>query len=195
MKTLFIFLFVPALIQAVTVEKHLSLPGQSLSQIFIVENQHAMFMKKSNYFDVKKNDLRLGTMTMTNLTPDYKSTVSSLEKFSNKFKDADSFLKTQEKTFNTLFLHPPHSTLIIVDGFEIDQNSEYYTELNKLFVKLQGQKWRMKEGYGVTSNLGEVYKIEDEKNAKSEPFLKAFYCDHPTNTKSCSIPSGIIYLQ
>ncbi len=195
MKTILFFMLVPAILHAVTFEKHLTLPGQSLSQIFMVENMKASFEKNSNYFDAKKNDFRLGSMMLSDLNQEFKKTVLELEKFSKKFADADSFLKTQKKTFNTLFSHPPHSTLIIVDGFEIDQHSEYYPELNKLFIKLQNQKWKMQEGYGVSSNLSEVYKIENDKNEKSEPYLKSFYCDHPTNTKTCATPGGIIYLQ
>lgn len=160
-------------VSAATLSQYISNPEGSSEQRFELTKSSAQYVKKSNFFDNKK-DYFIGTLNLQTLpTSDFKT----LEELSERIEVVDNLLKKKKSSFNDLSDKAPHASFFLVDHFRVTQKSDLYPEVKALFEKLQAHDWKEVSGIRVSEDLKELIYIEKKAIKKKEPFKITYHCD------------------
>jgi hypothetical protein len=179
-------------LQAASLGQYISSPEGSSIQTITVNKNLAMFDKKSNFFDLKK-EYSLGKFEAQS------ADLLEEEKVINsnfiKIKEVDDFLKKKHSDFNELSHKKPHESFLFIENFRISQASDMYPELKKAFDALQGKNWKHISGIKLTADLKYLVTVKGGKEISREPFNLPFHCKNDQPPTICSFKDlGIIYI-
>lgn len=185
---LFLFILIAVTnMQAATLEKIRTNPEGVDSQKFILGEKEASLEKKSNFFDMQEKDYSVGTFKLIKMSPDYQETLKKISELSLKVKKVDEYLKIKSSRYNEIVGAPKDDVIIMIDDFRIIPESRYYTELDRLFKKLQNLDWKMMKGFRITPDLEKLLEIVKGEVLKTSKFELSTYC------KKAQIPTICIF--
>lgn len=183
------FLFV-TYVQAASLGKYRSTSDGVASQKFILSEKEATFEKTSNFFDMKEKDYSVGIHKLTKLSPEYQDTRRKIEEFSVKLKKVDDYLKTKDSSYNEVAGPIQHEVVIMVDEYRIKPESKYYTELDRLYKKLQLLEWKLTKGYRISPDLEKVMEIDKGEVVKTSKYARDLYCKKAELPTTCTLHGG-----
>jgi hypothetical protein len=190
MKLLFALVLIATNLNAATLSKYRSTPDGVASQKFILGDKEATLEKTSNFFDMKAKDYSVGIHKLTTINSEYKETVKKIEAFAVKLKKADEYLKTKDSSYNEVSGPVKHEVIILVDEFRIRPESTYYTELDRLFKKLQSMDWKLMKGYRITPDLEKIFEIDKGEVVKTSRYARDLYCKRTQLPTTCTLHGG-----
>lgn len=170
MKTL-ILLLLSFKAHAVILSQYVSTPDAVSEQRFELTKNSAQYVKRSNYFDQKKNQ-EIGTYSLSVSRDEF----AVLEETLSKVKTVDELLKKKNLSFNDLSDKDPHAPFFFLDEYRITKSSDLYPELKTLFAKLQGKALTSFTGVRVSEDLKILTTFEKGQEKKKETFALSFHC-------------------
>ena len=174
---------------ATTFGKYRSTPDGVASQKFIADKDVTKFEKTSNYFDLSDKDYSVGIYTSED-RKEFSELMTKVEEYSKKFQVVDEYLKTKGSSFNNVSGSPGHEEVILVNDYRIRKESKFYAELDGVFKKLRGLKWKQQKGYQVSQDLMKLMEIEDGKTIKTSPYARDLYCQRVQPPTTCTFYGG-----
>jgi hypothetical protein len=164
-------------------------------QKFKFEKNTVIFDKQSNFFDAKK-DLRIGIFHTTAAKAEVSAVKQKLEAMAAKISLADQVLKNKNSSFNELSGPVKHESFYLLNDYLVTNESNLYSELETLFVALQGLEWKQQEGYFLSPDYKQVSVVKNGKVQVTEDFNFEFHCNKPAAPTTCGYKKwGILVLQ
>lgn len=131
--------------------------GGRYQKVIVVKKNKIYLSKNSNYFDLNFNVGQFENSDKSN----YKKTNNNLVKIIDELSLINDRLKPRGMKYNDLVDVGHHETLILLDGFKITSDSEYYAPLKEII----DNNWNSKK-IKILNSMAFQYTDEGKNNGK-----------------------------